>query len=226
MVNQYHIEVWKWIPNCEGEYEISTLGEIRSYKMRNPKILSFGVSDGGYFHLRMKGSTKKVHQLSAITFLGHTPCGYEIVVDHKDRNRQNNALSNLQLISHRENCTKDRNTTTGVFRMPTSGIYRASIYINGKSIHLGHFKTAEEAQSVYQEALQKHNSGLIVKDTPKKMTIKGRKHVYQSSRYTWRVAIRHKYKLYTSGPFKTEQDAYEYSIIFKPRVIAGLETPD
>ena len=42
-----------------------------------------------------------VHRLVANTFLGNAPCGHE--VNHKDGNKQNNSVENLEWVTKSEN---------------------------------------------------------------------------------------------------------------------------
>lgn len=44
---------------------------------------------------------KRVHKLVCLAFYGECPEGYEI--DHIDRNKQNNCISNLEYVTHSEN---------------------------------------------------------------------------------------------------------------------------
>jgi ribosomal protein L15E len=72
-----------------------------------------------------------------MAFLNHTPCGYKIVVDHIDNNiKTDNRLENLQLITQRENVSKDiKNTSSkyiGVCWHKKAKKWRSSIQINGK----------------------------------------------------------------------------------------------
>ena len=89
-----------------------------------------------------------------MTFLNHVPSGHKFVVDHKNNNSLDNRLKNLQIITHRENSTKDRkrNLPTGVSFKGNK--YQARIQINGKNKHLGYFLTPEEASNAYQNHLK------------------------------------------------------------------------
>jgi hypothetical protein len=108
----YKMENWKDVPNYIGLYKVSDLGRVKSILNGFKKILKPGVDGVGYYTValtrRGEAKTFKVHQLVAMAFLNHKPCGYELVVDHIDNNKLNNNLQNLQLITHSENLTKDR----------------------------------------------------------------------------------------------------------------------
>ena len=126
-------EIWKDIPEYEGLYQISKTGKIKSLKklveysnrsgFKKEKILKGGIDRGYTFVILSKdGKVKnfKIHQLMAITFLNHKPNGYKVVVDHIDNNTLNNNLENLQLITQRENTSKDKNNTTSKY----SGVHK------------------------------------------------------------------------------------------------------
>jgi len=163
-------EIWKAIPGYEGYYEVSNLGQVRSLdreilhkkhgiQKRKGKIVSSHIGKRGYLstYLSKEGKIKtlKVHQVVAMAFLNHTPCGLKVVVDHINNNSLDNRLENLQLISNRENLSKDKKPKSGY-----TGVYRngkgflAQIQINKKTINLGTFKTAEEASEAYQNKLK------------------------------------------------------------------------
>lgn len=154
-------EIWKDIPDYEGKYQISNLGRVKSLKRKyvlEDTILKTPKCSGGYMVVNLSKKILRVHQLMAITFLGHTPCGYKLVVDHIDNDKLNNKLDNLQLITHRENLSKDSTNTsgyTGVFLRPNKK-FIARIWVNSKYINLGIYDTPQEASKVYQE--RKRNS--------------------------------------------------------------------
>lgn len=151
--------VWFDIPKYETLYKINKKGQVKSF---NGKLLKGGLNDKGYlyYHLtKSKYNSKKIacHKLMAITFLNHKPCGHKVVVDHINNNREDNRLENLQLVSNRINCTKDAKSKSGmvgVSFMKNRSKYRARIKINGKEVHLGLYKTSEEASKAYQNKLK------------------------------------------------------------------------
>lgn len=167
-------EVWLPIKGYDGLYEISDLGRVKSLErfINNmfgtktkikERFLKFNPDGKGYLNCRLYkngvGKTFKIHQLVAIAFLNHTPCGFKLVVDHIDNNPLNNRLDNLQLITNRENSSKDRKGGTskyiGVSLASGRKTWLASIRINGKNKYLGYYKTEIEASNAYQKELNK-----------------------------------------------------------------------
>lgn len=95
-------EEWKWVEGFEGIYQISNLGNLKSFKKnKNGYVLSQRNQNGWYFTVRLldsdgKTQTHRIHVLVAKHFIGQIPKGYH--VHHKDGNRQNNVVSNLEII--------------------------------------------------------------------------------------------------------------------------------
>lgn len=62
----------------------------------------------GYFQIKLRSSGKRlnryIHRLVWETFVGPIPEGYEI--NHIDHDKANNALSNLEVVTHSENLQK------------------------------------------------------------------------------------------------------------------------
>jgi hypothetical protein len=180
-------EIYKDIPGYEGLYQVSNLGNVKSLEreVSNGKgtyiikenILKPNTKIGyAVVGLFINGKRKRfyVHQLVAIVFLNHTINGFETVVDHIDNNPLNNNINNLQLLSNRENSSKDkwkynpsskyvgvylnRNKITlkdGSTKIVIKWIAR--IYINGKRELLGSFKNEELANDAYQNKLKEIN---------------------------------------------------------------------
>lgn len=104
------MEEWKI---CEGfpQYEVSTLGKIRratnSLHRNNKGRLIKPFLSYGYPRVYLQtgqGTGKKavIHRLMALTFLGPPPKDRP-VVNHKNGNRQDNRIENLEWCSVREN---------------------------------------------------------------------------------------------------------------------------
>lgn len=94
------IEIFKDIAGYEGLYQVSNLGRVKSlnYNHTNKeRILSPGNVKGYYQVVFLKNDTLKryfVHRLVAQTFLNNPdnlPC-----VNHKDYNKRNNQITNLE----------------------------------------------------------------------------------------------------------------------------------
>jgi hypothetical protein len=92
-----------------------------------------------------------IHQLVAICFLKHNPCGFDVVVDHIDSNKLNNNIFNLQLMSNRQNSIKDKN--------PKSGY--SCIYYNNKKwlvrMRINNIKKSFGTFEKIEEAIEKRN---------------------------------------------------------------------
>ena len=100
-------EIWKPVMNWQGVYEVSNLGRIASLKSGKRTILSNVNKKGGYlcvvlgdYRNNSRGESKKLHRLVYETFVGPIPAGFQ--VHHIDGNKQNNAVSNLMILSPRE----------------------------------------------------------------------------------------------------------------------------
>lgn len=159
-------EIFKDIPNYEGLYQVSNLGRVKSldrlvsnkHGKRTVKgsFLKPYLTNYGYHTVCLmkesKGRTTLVHVLVAEAFLGYNVNEKGIVCDHIDEDKTNNKLSNLQLITHRENVIKSKNKQkTGANYDKVNKNWRSRIWIDGKSKFLGTFKTKSEAISAYQK---------------------------------------------------------------------------
>lgn len=98
-------EIWKPVPGYEGLYEVSNIGRVRSLKRNTTpgRILSQKISRYDSVSLFKDGKQNycSVHRLVWSAFNGPIPDGAQ--VNHIDENPHNNVLSNLNLMSPKEN---------------------------------------------------------------------------------------------------------------------------
>lgn len=157
------IEEWKDIPEYEGLYQISNLGNVKSLKFGKEKQLRLNASSNDYLITRLcknnKPATFKVHQLMAITFLNHNPCKFQLVVNHINFNRQDNRIENLEIITNRLNSNKKhiKSTSkyTGVSWHKNEKKWQVMFRIDNKLKHFGYFKNELDAKNVYEKEINK-----------------------------------------------------------------------
>ena len=158
-----NLEQWKQVSEFP-HYMISSVGSVMNIKTF--RILKPGMNDTtGYLYVNLYKdgdvSTKRIHRLVAKAFilnLTNLPC-----VDHIDRNKLNNHLSNLRWCTREENQhnrSKQKKDTTSVYK----GVYfdkkankwRARIKHNGQRIHLGYFTDEADAGRAYDRWAKVH----------------------------------------------------------------------
>ena len=145
-------EIWKDIPNYEGYYQVSNLGNVKSIRFNREKLLKKCVNSFGYCLVVLYKNKKRkifyVHQLVAIAFLNHKPNRFEKVVNHKNFNKLDNRVENLEIVSHRENCNqkhiKSSSNCTGVSFNNTEKCFFSYIRIKSNLIHLGKYKSEKK----------------------------------------------------------------------------------
>lgn len=144
-------EEWKDIKGYEGLYQISNYGRLKSFKKNNQGyIMSNKNSKGWYLTVVLTDSsgrrkTDRIHVLVAKHFIGDIPKGYH--VHHKDGNKQNNFVGNLEIIHpsrHWHETVKDNNRviqglndynryikTRKIQQFTLDGVFLAE-YVNGE----------------------------------------------------------------------------------------------
>ena len=102
-------EIFKDIEGYEGRYQVSNLGRVKSLgndKSRKEKILKPHKDGCGYlqvgFHQNCKTKWYRVNRLVLMTF---SPVDNmeNLEVNHIDENKENNMISNLEWVTHKEN---------------------------------------------------------------------------------------------------------------------------
>jgi hypothetical protein len=110
------VEEWRWVPGFERRYEVSNLGQVRSYMqpgrwgklLSEPRLLKPVVDpQTGYPRVQLgRGVRRAIHSLVAEAFIGPRPEGRQ--VRHLDGNRGNPHLVNLAYGTQAEN-EEDKN---------------------------------------------------------------------------------------------------------------------
>lgn len=95
--------MWKIIEEFKN-YEINEKGQVRNIK--SLKILSQSLSTKGYYQINIANKSRRTHRLLAIAFI-ENPFSLE-TVNHKDGNKLNNSLENLEWVSRGDNVKHSR----------------------------------------------------------------------------------------------------------------------
>jgi len=162
-------EEWLPVVGLEGSYEVSNTGKVRSIDrvvsvnsgyIRPLKgvLLKGFLVNGGYLqvdmHINGERIRRLVHSLVSESFIGNS----DLTVDHIDGDKLNNKVENLEYVTQRENIHRyrkgKRDLPIGVSFCRDRNKYRAEIYIDGRSRHIGRYTTPEEAREAYLTELK------------------------------------------------------------------------
>lgn len=212
-------EIWKDIPDYEGYYQASNFGNIKSlnYKRSGKEnLLALNLNRGGYLKVILYKDTvkktMKVHQLVAMAFLNHIPCGFNLVVNHKNFIRHDNRLENLEIIPQSENSKyrqkKKDSDTEGVYWHKRDKRWSANITINGEYLYLGSSTCEKEASMYYKEALISIDNGEEIKINHAKFSSKYKGISWHKRLKKWQATITVDGKNKYLGLFTDEEDAY------------------
>lgn len=154
-------EEWRIIKDYPN-YSVSNFGNVRNNKTQ--RILKpQSHKNGEYLGVDLGRNRNLVHRLVAFAFLEkqeeHTD------VDHIDHNGTNNHISNLRWATRSQNqyhMRKKSNCTSkyiGVSFHKHSNKWRCCKRISGKTKHIGHYNTQEEAGLAYNQYIIDNNLG-------------------------------------------------------------------
>ena len=114
-----------------------------------------GKDDGyGYLKTSIKGVRYFNHRIIFLMHKGYLPS----ILDHIDTDKKNNRIENLRaatVTQNNHNQGRRRNNTSGVKGVrwkETHNMWSASVSLNGKRKHLGHFRTVPEAEIAVRKA--------------------------------------------------------------------------
>lgn len=148
-------EVWKDVVGYEGLYQVSNLGRVKScahlvpttngFTRMSPSKIRINCFDGNYYHVILYKNRKRkiclIHRLVAEAFIPN-PCSLP-QVNHKDGNKLNNYVDNLEWCTAQENLLHAFKTGLAT---PTISHYRGVLAFRlSDGSFVGEYKSQHEA---------------------------------------------------------------------------------
>ncbi|AZU60103.1 NUMOD4 motif-containing HNH endonuclease [Neobacillus mesonae] len=100
-------EIYKDVPNYEGLYKVSNLGNVICLKKGKKRIMKQSIGTYGYvvFGVNKNGKykTMRTHVIVCELFNEKPKSNVKLQVNHKDGNKQNNRADNLEFVTAKEN---------------------------------------------------------------------------------------------------------------------------
>jgi hypothetical protein len=164
-------EEWKQMIDYPN-YSVSNYGNVRNDT--TGRILRPGLDSKSYKSVVLCNNGKKtfrIHKLVAEAFIEKS--NDNIVIDHIDRNKLNNNVSNLRYVTSQinsRNITKSKNCSSkykGVCFNKRNKKWKLTICIDYKTINLGCYETENEAGKAYNEYITNNKlEGFVLNDIP------------------------------------------------------------
>jgi len=159
------MENWKYI-NETDLYMVSDLGNVKSLNFHYTgveKQLSYQKDGRGYLSVRLSINGKpkkyKIHQLVWITFNGDYRTGSTkgLMINHINKDKTDNRLCNLELVSNTENVNHSLDKSTMTSRYPNVSKFKNKWLARGDikgapRKYIGLFETELEAYEAFQKA--------------------------------------------------------------------------
>lgn len=175
------IEEWRPVVGSGGKYQVSNLGQVKGPTGR---LLKHYITRDGYHDVSLcihsKEVQRKVHRIVAEAFLPEDYAPYpEKEVNHKDGNKDNNCVDNLEMVTHQGNMNH-------YWRDPVFAEHRKEYSAHAKKAMTERWKSKEfrdKVQSVFDslEYKKAHSeAGKKVYEDPEK-----RKQAGERSKKMW-----------------------------------------
>lgn len=160
------MELWRELTGYKFPYQVSNLGRVRNPdRKHNGGRLKPRKHSGGYLRVSLTLESggvvdRYIHRLVAEAFLGFNPLG-ELEIDHKNRQREDNRLENLQIVTRGQNIRRTKGWARrkskykGVYYNKQVGKWFSQLHVaKGIRKSLGYFDSEEDAAQAYQAALK------------------------------------------------------------------------
>jgi len=153
------MDAWKDVLNFPTYECMLSHGLLIIRIKRSKRVLKKHISSRGYprYALRnLEGVIKYLYEHKVIQY-NFPVVGSGDVIDHIDGDKANNNISNLRLVTQRENCQNTKKHRAGGLVGANldkrTGKYVAHAYLDKKQTHLGVFDTELEAHQAYTKAI-------------------------------------------------------------------------
>ena len=143
--HSYSEDVESWKEHLILPFEASNLGNVRHVDTKKP--VSLYINNCGYKCTKIyKNKSKSIHTIVAETWIPKRAYCYFDTVDHINRDRLDNRVSNLRWVTHRLNSLNKVNNGKGYYKTWDTG-FQCRRRILENDIYFGHYKTEAEAKA-------------------------------------------------------------------------------
>ena len=132
------------------------------HKEERWKTLALRSNTGGYLYIGFceNGKTKNILHHRLIYYIHNQDwdiwdISKDNKIDHKNRNKQDNSIENLQVTTQQKNCF---NTKAKGYYKHKNGKFVSQICVNYKVINLGYYHTEDEARDAYLRGKSKYHN--------------------------------------------------------------------
>lgn len=149
----------------DGESGVITWkGKAKTGLNRDGKVAGHKNNALGYVLINVSGNVVSAHRIAWLLHHGSWP---DKNIDHINGNGFDNRICNLRSVSQSVNVQNKRNAQSnnksGYLGVSKNGSkWRATIRLNGKSMHIGYFNTPEEAHAAYLIEKRKLHEGCSI----------------------------------------------------------------